>query len=387
MILFAALITLFFILWGIIKKNSKAAAFGLIVLLYILFSFEKSKGDYLGYQEMFNQISYGSGRALTYEYLYVLLCRTASSLHMTFDTMRKIVCVFELWFLYSTIRKYTSNVAMVLGLFFIFPATLDAELFRWLLGMCIIIYAIQFLLKERGVMDYLVYAALVVIASLVHTSCWIFMIYLLMAMRDRKKLFRLVSIILAIGVAFAGTGLFFRLLSYLPIRTFVIQKYQTGNYANWHGILFAFIKQVVIFSMAVVATGRIKFSGGGLIIKKIDYSAVRTSMKEQSNELDIRKMLDERILDLNLVSFLILIPLFYSSSVQRLTHVVVFFNYIALANRCSIDKNNMSHTIYSASVATLLLLSLLFIESTGAVYAFTSHFTEGYFVNLFRQLF
>ena len=139
--------------------------------------------------------------------------------------------------------------------------------------------------------------------------------------------------------------------------------------------------------MAVVATGRLTFSHGKICICRIDSEMKQTLSSEKIDTVEIRQLLDERILDLNLVSFLILIPISYSSSVQRLIHVVVFFNYIALANRCAIEKNNINLTIYSAITATLLLLSLLFVESTGAVYAFTSHFTDGYFTNLFSQLF
>ena len=387
MVIFSALITSIFIVWGLIRKNSKIAAFGLAILLYILFAFEKSTGDYEGYIQMYKEIGSGAGRALTYEVLYVLLCRIANSFHMTFDVMRGIICVVELFFIYITIKKYTPNIAMVLALFFIFPATLDAELFRWLLAMCIIIFGIQFILKGRGLKDYLIYTASVIIASLIHTSCWIFLIYLLLIIKDRKKLFRIVTVIFVVGMAFAGTGLFFSLLGHLPIRTFVIEKYQTGNYANWHGMLFAIVKQLIIFLMAVVATGRLTFSHGKICICRIDSEMKQTLSSEKIDTVKIRQLLDERILDLNLVSFLILIPMSYSSSVQRLFHVVVFFNYIALANRCAIEKNNIKHTIYSAITATLLLLSLLFVESNGAVYAFTSHFTDGYFTNLFSQLF
>lgn len=387
MIAFSALVTIAFILWGLIRKKSKTATLGLIILLYILFAYERSESDYLGYLEMFDQIGDGSGRALTYEYLYVLLCRVANSLHMTFDTMRKIVCFFELIFLYSTIKDFTENTALVLALFFIFPATQDAELFRWLLGMCIIIFGIKFLLKKRSILNYFLFIITVIVASLIHTSCWLFLIYLILVVKDRKKLFGIVALALVVGISLLGTGLFFSLLSYLPIRTFVIEKYQTGNYANWRGMMFMLIKQIIICMMAIIASGRLKITKGKIVLRKINYDNVCSLTNKGSSNVEICERINERILDLNLASFLMLLPMFYTSSAQRLTHVVIFFNYIALANKCTKKRQSKSYIIYGAITAVFLLLLLLFFESTGAVYAFKSHFTEGYFTNLFGQIF
>ena len=95
-------------------------------------------------------------------------------------------------------------------------------------------------------------------------------------------------------------------------------------------------------------------------------------------------ILQNKIMDLNVVSFLLLIALYYSSSSQRLVHLVIYFNFIALANSCSLGYNKRQCWLYALSSAILFLLFLLFIEGTGTVYAFTSHFTEGYFIKLFK---
>lgn len=377
MALFSIFITLLFILWGLIKKRSLFATAGLLFLIFILFAFEKSEGDYLGYLNMYSQIGYGFGRALTYEPLYVLLCEIGNHFHLTFDTFRGIICVIEIALLYSTIRRYTNNTAMVLALFLIFPASLDAELFRWLMGMCIIIFFIRFLLEARGLRDYLIYTVGVAIAGLCHTSCFIFIIYLLMAIKDRQMLRRIVRIALLVGVAVIGTGIFFKLLSYLPIRIYVIEKYQTGNYSNWRGVFFSLVKQILIYSMIVIANERISINKQGKL--SIFHGG------EISQNSNPTALFQERIQDLNIISFLLLIPLYYSSSVQRLTHVVAFLNYIALANYG--NRSGKVHVLYGALVAILLLLSLLFLEGTGTMAEFQTHFTEGYFINFFQTIF
>lgn len=383
MIVFSSIITVGFIVWGLVRKKSKLVSFALLLLLFVLFAFEKTTGDYQGYLTMYDEISRGSGRALTYEILYVLLCRVGVILGLSFNTLRAYVVILELIFLYSVIKKYTENTAMVLSLFFIFPAMLDAELFRWLLGMCIVIFGIQFILNEKTIRNVVLFCASIAVASMFHTSCWIFLIYLLLMMQDTRRIRRVVIIVLIIGIAFLSTGVFFNLLSHLPIRVYVIEKYQTGNYSNWHGILFDLLKQLLILFMGIVATGRLELFGRKLIMRKENQELVLSSNKIKL--IKDANLLNNQIINLNLVSFLILIPLYYSSSVQRLTHVVVFFNYIALANRCDNNENAHTHTLFCIAISILLLLSLLFLESEGAVYAFTSHFTEGYFTNLFSQ--
>lgn len=376
MALFSIFITLLFILWGLIKKRSLFATSGLLFLIFVLFAFEKSEGDYIGYLNMYSQIGYGFGRALTYEPLYVLLCEIGNHFHLTFDTFRGIICVFEIALLYSTIKRYTYNTAMVLALFLIFPASLDAELFRWLMGMCIIIYFIRFLLEARGLRDYLIYTAGVAIAGLCHTSCFIFIIYLLMAIKDRQMLRRIVRIALLVGVAVLGTGIFFKLLSYLPIRIYVIEKYQTGNYSNWRGVFFSLVKQIMLYSMVIVANEKISIDKRG----KLTFFH-GNEITQQTNPVI---SFQERIQDFNIISFLLLIPLYYSSSVQRLTHVVAFFNYIALAN-CG-NRSGKVHVLYGTLIAVLLLLSMLFLEGSGSMTEFLTHFSEGYFVNFFHTI-
>lgn len=383
--LFSVVITGIFIILGLIKRNSKFVTICLLVLLYILFAFEKSEGDYRAYVNMYQQIGSGSGYAMTYEVIYVWLSKIGNNLRLSFEGLRGIICLFEVYFLYHTIKKHTPNTAMVLALFFLFPAMIDAELFRFLLGMCIMIFGLQFLLKGGGVKNYLAYFVMHIIASLIHSSFWICVIFYLLVIRNTKKLLRIVLISLVVGIAAAKTDLFFYVLKQLPIRTFIIEKYQTGNYANSMGMLVAFVKQVLIFSMALVANKIVFIENGKLVFRRNQLLINPSQLNWKAKEVNYFEALENRILGINYVAFLLLIPLYYSSSVHRLTHIVVFFNYIALAHRMYTEKNKF-YVLYAFIVSIILFIVLLFIESSGTVYSLTSHFTEGYFVNLSETL-
>ena len=366
--LFSIVLTLAFIILGLFRRDSKFITGGLLVLIYVLFAFEHSDGDYEGYLDMFAEIT--SGLDLIYEPLYVWSCMLAGNYGLDFDNMRMIISLFEVAILYYVTWRYTKNTAMVLALFFIFPATLDAELFRFLFGMMMSILGVSFLIAYRSKKNIALYLLCVSIGALYHTSCWLYLIYLLLLIEDCKKLRKIVTISLVVSIALVGTGLFFNLLQLLPIRDTVIDKYETGSYSNMAGLIFACIKQVIILFMAIIATKKMPTSNYNNI-PKID----------RKNHAMI---LQNKITNLNVVSFLLLIALYYSSSSQRLVHLVIYFNFIALANSCSLGYNKRQCWLYAISSAILFLLFLLFIEGTGTVYASTSPFTEGYFIKLFK---
>ena len=86
--LFSFFILLFFVLFGLISHKSKLATIGLLLLLFILFAFEKSIGDYEDYLMKFDEIRAGFGRATEYEILYVLSCSTAAMFGLSFEQIR-----------------------------------------------------------------------------------------------------------------------------------------------------------------------------------------------------------------------------------------------------------------------------------------------------------
>ena len=364
--LFSIFILLFFVLFGLISHKSKLATIGLLLLLYILFAFEKSIGDYEGYLEMFDEIRVGFGRATEYEVLYVLSCSAAAKLGMSFDQMRYVFCLVEIILIYSVIRKYTKNTALVLSLFIIFPALLDAELFRFLAGMSLVIYALPYLL-QKSKKGYIIYFIFVVLAALFHTSCWLFLIYFLLAINNRKRLILIVVVTLLAGTSLSAIDSVFGIMQYLPIREHVVEKYETDSYSNMNGIIFDVFKQLLILSLGVVGHMGLKTT------KDVVFS-------KESILTDNARLLNSSIIDLNIISCLMLIPMYLSTSSQRLVHVIVFFNFIAIANN-SLTKRGKYCWLYGFLVSVILLVFLLYIEGTGTQYAFISHFTEGFIIN------
>ena len=400
--LFSALLLLSFILLGLFFHKSKIAEYGLLILLFILFAFEKSIGDYEGYLSMYDEIGKGVGRANEYEILYVLACSTAAKIGLSFDQMRYIFCVAEVLMIHGVIRKYTKNRALVLSLFMIYPALLDAELFRFLFGMSLVIYGLPYLLQgnQKG---YLTYFVFVVLAALFHTSCWAFLIYFLLLIKKRRTLVIIVTVSLLLGTTLSAIDSVFKVMEYLPIREHVIEKYETDSYSNMTGILFDIVKQILIFSLGFLAyycVNSRQLYYDCIVLRKKRKNRETRETREKALSLNKRNYvfvlgknrktrktrknalaLNNRIIDLNIISCLMLIPMYLSTSSQRLVHVIVFYNFIAIANS-SLTKKGRYSFIYAFLIAVILLVFLLFIEGTGTQYAFISHFTEGFIINL-----
>lgn len=187
----------------------------------------------------------------------------------------------------------------------------------------------------------------------------------------------LISLVSSVGIV--GTGLFFDLLQLLPIRVTVIDKYETGMYANNNGLIFAIILLSLIYFMAYIATKKKqKISNHNLQFESIQ--------EIENHQKTLPLVLQDRIIELNLISLVLIIPIFYSSTSLRLVHVVILYNYIALSNAYQFNSNKKQCVGVGLFSSVLFLLALLFVQGSGTIMAFTSHFTEGYLINFFKTV-
>lgn len=361
-------ITLFAIICGATFPKNKICIFVLSVLLYILFVFEQSGGDYAGYVDLYNLDKYDT------EWLFMFISKTGRSVGLSFDQMRSIVGLFEIFIIYKIAGKFSLAPGAVLSAFFVFPAFLSAELFRWLLGYSIIIYGLKYILEPRGRIDYVKYVFCVVLAALSHSSCWFFLLYLLILIKKRKLLVNVVLSVIVIGLVFSNVNWFFDIFRRFFIREHLIEKYQTGSYANTTGVMISVAKSMLILVMSYFSYK----------IKKSDYLH-----KQLSNIVILKKeraiVLNERIFDLSIISQLIIVPVYFSSVASRLLQVPLFLMFIALSNKGAVNKNQKVYYL-PLLISVVYLVSALFLEGgNGTLFAFISHFTEGYLIHFYND--
>lgn len=311
--------------------------------------------------------------------------------------MRGIVCVFEVFVIFRVIKRYTENSAFVLSLFIIYPALFNAELFRWLMGMCIVLFAFPYLIEAKSRKDYLKFFVLVLLATMGHVSCFVFLIYLLLAIKNKKKLIYIVIFIILMGFLLSRVNIVYFLMDNLLINDEINDKYQTGNFSNIFGVLSYTAKLSLVFLICLIAlSGKKKQKKSNLIEKRNESNDNEWStISEADNHKRCvyqrqyrAQILMKKILYMNFISFILIVLSVYTSQVLRLMQVVLFFNFIALAISCEYNIKDASRKICMALFPTvLLLLNALFLESEGTLSVFVGHFTNGYLVNLLNTLF
>lgn len=366
-------ITLGFVFLGIFKHDSKVITCFLLLLLFVLFSYEHTDGDYAVYTRVYDEIGKYKN-ASDYEPLFVLSCKLFNQLNFTFDQMRMFFSLVEIISFYYVAKKCTKNTALVFALFMVYPATLFAELFRSLVGSAIIIWGLHYLLSNDSNRSKWLYLASVILASMFHTSCWMFLIYFLLLVHDRKKLLSIILFCIIIGLVVIQNNAFYSLFSIFAESDRLITKYGSNEGHNMIGMLSELVKLTVVFSVGICAVG-VKnanswFHGSGAMVD---------TKRSGAN------ILLSRIMDLNLISMLLFIPLFYSSLNDRLLVPVLFYNYVALG--CSLYKGEVFKKQFGLIVCVVLLLMKLFIKGEWTQLAFISHFTEGYMIRMVEELF
>lgn len=366
-------ITLGFVFLGIYKHDSKVITCILMLLLFILFSYEHTEGDYAVYVRVYDDIG-AYLNASNYEPLYVLSCRFFNQLNFTFDQMRAVFSFVEIISFYYVIRKYTKNTALVFAFFIVYPATLFAELFRSLVGTTIIIWGLHYLLTDNSKRRKWLYLASVILASMFHTSCWIFLIYYLLVVQSRKQLIWILLFGILIGIIIIQNDAFFNLFSLFAESERLIEKYGSNVGHNMIGILSELFRLAVVFSICICTVGWKNVN------KWFHVTGVKVNTKQS-----IANTLQYRTIDLNLISILLFIPLYYSSLNDRLLLPLLFYNYVALGS--SLNKEGAFKKVYGLIACVVLLLMKLFIKGEWTQLAFISHFTEGYMIRMVEELF
>lgn len=364
---------------GIFWKNSKLLNLLLIVTLYILFAFEHSDQDYMTYVDVYDSV--GAGNLFWgYEASFILFCNVGNSYGLTFDAARAILCVVEVLALASTVNVFSNKIAFVFALLLIFPAIAVAELFRWLCGMCITIYAFPYLIRSGNIGDYIIYAVLITIASLVHTSCIFFYIFFLLSIRRKKVLLTIVFVTFTILVVTSQMGFLYSFLKILPIDDHIAEKMDASGQSNIWGVISLAIRECFIFLMGYL----VYYKQKDIQYRKPRMKGLFIFNRFKYGQKSMGELLISKIWDINIISIILIGLAIYTPQVQRLFHVLLFYNIVAVAYMSGYRKyRNLKFSAFMCCVLTLILhLS----NGSQNIDIAISHFREGFLVNMFNMI-
>lgn len=97
-------------------------------------------------------------------------------------------------------------------------------------------------------------------------------------------------------------------------------------------------------------------------------------------QYEMSVLLFNKLFSINVISLLLIVIAIYTPQVQRLFHVLLFINYVAVVSLYKESKNKSVLTVAFLCCIMTLLLHLINGEQNVAI--LLSHFKEGFLVNL-----
>lgn len=365
-----ATVSVIFIILGLIKKDSKVLFYLIFVLLIILFAGSTGNADQLAYMNNYTNILYGMSDS-SFEYGYQLLCKVCLILGMSYNQFLFIIAFTGLTLIASTIKLYTSNIAYVLALYFIYPFVWDTIQIRNFLAMSIIIYGSRFIISYKK--EYIKYFICVIIASLMHVTALFYISALLVVFKNTKKMLNIVSI-----TACASILLMPKILGYTTIFT---STQKINAYTTTQTSLITKVCVIIYFAFSIIL---VKISRDimnninreGKISKNDNLKSYSKKIKNgilplkynQSKSIEIDS---ESILKINIVAILSLYFLINNLDFFRLYRNIFVINYILFALTLENMKKNYIYYVFYLCVLILGGVSLglltIYVPSTNLI--------------------
>ena len=359
-------IILFFIILmlfaGWLNQRNKFLAYGLIVLYFVLVCFSYDSYDYINYTRMYEIVT--NGGVLGYEPLFLLLMKLGGMLGLDYFTFRIICTAIELCLIQSTVKRYCGSNAFVWSMFIIFPGWLLTTLFRFSLGMSVVVFGLRYLIDDDKFLSFDVvpsqkkllaffaknnwikYILCVSIAALIHSSLWIMLVLVAAKFLKTKWLLVLSISFAGIGGALYAANLVNFLSSIVFLRAGYLERINSGITRNTNGLIYSALRQMLIFC-----------SGW---LPAILYKPV----KNPSNKLDhLKNRFMNMVLPINSAAILFFVIAFFSSN-TRPYHLIILFNIMAYAISInSREKRTLQTALLKfAALGEGLLLSFLMIH-------------------------
>ena len=304
---------------GFIFDKSRILPFLIMGIFFIITCFSYDGNDFLNYSRMYKQV--GEGIVVNYEVLFVLLMKFFNYIGFTYEQFRMAIVIIELIFIYSTVKKYVPYSSFMWVLFLIYPGWLLTTLLRHSIALSIIVFSIRYIPSGKDDKKNTVkLLGCIVSASLVHSSYWVFLTFLLTKIFEPKKILKIAIIsVSAMGIlviVFGNISPIIEIISLLPIRTRLIEKYFNGYHQNIIGILYICFRQVLLICYGTIPV--IFYN------KRKNDEGKATIYKEKNNLMN-------SIIVINYCSLFVLCESFFASNSSRLNQVVFVIDLIAWA--------------------------------------------------------
>lgn len=158
------------------------------LLLWTIAVFSYDIADYKNYKlvyEVYLPHSFMTAFYAMPDIGFILLCKIASILGLSFALFRGIYLTCALWFLFKGVEYWSEKCVFVYCLYAFYPFLLDIVQFRYFLAYSIVLYAIRFL-KTNETPKYII---LIILAATQHFLVLVYLMFLLLGLKmDKLKI-------------------------------------------------------------------------------------------------------------------------------------------------------------------------------------------------------
>jgi hypothetical protein len=181
-------------------KKSKAVTVLFALFIWVLFGWNYSNGDYEGYEEKYNT-SFLLLLNTSYEIGFNLLCVGSNLIGLSFPQFLIIISGITLLLLLRFILRYSIYPALVIVLFFWVFFPLDYVLLRNFLAFSIVLQGLICVIDDVDY-KYVKFIFLILLASTIHSSSFIYLILLLAFYFKTQIKFLYVVLLVLLGIVF-----------------------------------------------------------------------------------------------------------------------------------------------------------------------------------------
>lgn len=308
------------------------------LILWILFGFNTFNTDYRTYEEIYNIIAVtGNYSSKNIEFGYKCIMKFFTMLN--FDYQLFLICYsfLCLFVLFKAVSKFTDKQYIVFFLFCLYPLHQYILANRLMLAMGIVIFAISYL-REFNRINAIKYILLIICATLLHSTSFLYMLFLIVYLDPKKVLVLslLITVILGVSLFVPSVRLF--IAKFFPKILFYIKD--GVNIFTIPVIIIYYIAIIYLLNFCKNNTYNDKYKNDCLMFKKIFYVIICS------------------------------IPMIYFSMdfFRILTNLVVLI-YIVIANH----KFVVNHVITKKSL-NVLFVFILFIFIQDYTFGFKNNF-------------
>lgn len=172
-----------------------------ILAVFIITYFYCDDADYFVYNREYNSILKTGQTGLThiFEPGFTLLMKAGAGLGLPFQTWYFLYMFLALGVYFSVIKKNTKYATTIIVLFVVYPYINAVQQIRSTLATGIVVYALQKIILKNNISNKIQYTIAILVASSIHVTSIVFLLFLFVANSKTKKLAVFSSITLIIG--------------------------------------------------------------------------------------------------------------------------------------------------------------------------------------------